>query len=155
MRERALRVAQGFGFLMEEAEDVAQDVLLRLWAMHEKIGAEKSYVERLVSLMTRHACIDHLRMRHPMEDIERSKAIVMENLNQHDVLEYRELEEWIERQIDGLPTTCGIILRMRQMENREVEEIASLLGITRESVSTLLSRARHQLKKELERRNKR
>ena len=58
------------------------------------------------------------------------------------------------RQIEQLPSTNGIILRMRQLEQKELDEIAALLGIQKSSVSTLLSRARHQLLQELKRRNK-
>lgn len=151
MRSQAMSVAHGFGLPTEEAEDVAQDVMLRLWAMHERIGANDP-VERLVSLATQHACIDRLRLHHQEEDIEQSEAIVTEQ-NQHDALEYKELEEWLFRQIERLPSTCAIILKMRQLEHRELEEIATLLGITQTSVSTLLSRARHQLREELKRRN--
>ena len=71
------------------------------------------------------------------------------------MLEYKELETWLEKRIDSLPSTSGIILRMRQIENRELDEIASILGISKASVSTLLSRARRQLLDELKRRNKR
>ena len=116
MRTQALRVAHGFGFSEEEAKDVAQDVMLRLWAIHERIG-EDDPVERLASL------------------------------------EYKELEHWLFRQIEQLPDTCGIILKMRQLEHRELSEIATLLGITQSSVSTLLTRARHQLLEQLKRRN--
>ena len=79
---------------------------------------------------------------------------IIEESNQHDRLEYKELEEWLFRRIDQLPSTCGIILKMRQLEHRELDEIATLLGISKSSVSTLLSRARHQLLEQLKRRNK-
>lgn len=151
MRTQALRVACRFGLPTEEAEDVAQDVMLRLWAIHERIGADDP-VERLASIAARHACIDNLRLRRKQEDIERSEVIAEEQ-NQHDALEYKELEHWLFRQIEQLPGTYGIILKMRQLEHRELHEIATLLGITQSSVSTLLSRARRQLLEQLKRRN--
>ena len=151
MRTQALRVAHGFGLSKEEEEDVAQDVMLRLWAIHERIGAADP-VERLVGIATRHECIDRIRLRHKEEDAERSVSIVEER-NQHDALEYKELEHWLFRQIEQLPDTCGIILKMRQLEHRELGEIATLLGIEKSSVSTLLARARRQLLEQLKRRN--
>lgn len=150
-RTKALAVARRFGLSTEEAEDVAQDVMLRLWSMHETIGAEDP-VDSLASMMARQDCIDRWRLQHQTEDIEQLGTIVTEQ-NQHDALEYKELEEWLFRQIERLPSTCAIILKMRQLEHRELDEIATLLGITQTSVSTLLSRARHQLREELKRRN--
>ena len=151
MRTQALRVAHGFGFSEEEAKDVAQDVMLRLWAIHERIGGDDP-VERLASIAARHVCIDNIRLHHKQEDIEQVEVIAKEQ-NQHDALEYKELEHWLFRQIEQLPDTCGIILKMRQLEHRELSEIATLLGITQSSVSTLLTRARHQLLEQLKRRN--
>jgi RNA polymerase sigma-70 factor (ECF subfamily) len=151
MRSQALSAALVFGFPMEEAEDVAQDVMLRLWAMHERIGAEDP-VGVLARTAARHACIDRLRVMHPEEDFEQSEAGI-ERQTPSDELEYKELKEWLTRQMELLPPTLGIVLRMRQVERRSVQEISVLLGISERSVSTLLSRARHQLKEELEKRN--
>ena len=67
MRTQALSAALGFGFPMAEAEDVAQDVMLRLWAIHERIGAEDP-VGWLAKTAARHACIDRLRATHPEDD---------------------------------------------------------------------------------------
>ena len=151
MRSQALSAALGFGFQMEEAEDVAQDVMLRLWAIHERIGAEDP-VGVLARMATRNACIDKLRLMKQEEDFEQSEAGI-NRVTPSDELEYKELKEWLTRQIELLPPTLGIVLRMRQIERRSVQEISTLLGIGERSVSTLLSRARHQLKEELEKRN--
>jgi RNA polymerase sigma-70 factor (ECF subfamily) len=71
----------------------------------------------------------------------------------YDHLEYTELEQWMNEQIDRLPTTSRIVLTMRQLEHRELSEIAGILGIRQTSVSTLLSRARHELMEKLKRRS--
>ncbi len=151
MRAKALAVAQGFGFSDDESEDVAQDVLLKLWAMHESIEADTP-VERLASIAAQHQCIDRLRSR--QQPVLGLTDVIAPEPSQHEELVYKELEEWLLRQIEQLPSTNGIILRMRQLEQKELDEIAALLGIQKSSVSTLLSRARHQLLQELKRRNK-
>ena len=78
-------------------------------------------------------------------------SIVDEDTPQ-DQQEYNELEKWLDEQIDSLPSTSGMVLRMRQLEHRELSEIADILGIRQTSVSTLLSRARHELLNKLKRR---
>jgi RNA polymerase sigma-70 factor (ECF subfamily) len=152
MRIQALKTACKFGFSPEEAEDVAQDVMLRLWAMHERIGANDP-VERLASIAARHRCIDKLRLRNSQKNIEDYEACSQEQ-NQHEELEYKELEQWLLRQIEQLPNTCGIVLKMRQLEHRDIDEIAALLGISKSSVSALLSRARNLLLQKIERRKR-
>lgn len=150
MRAKALAVACKF-LPKEEAEDVAQDVMLKLWSMHERIG-EDDPVEALAGIAAQHECIDRWRLRHEAEDIEQAYTLTDER-DQHKALEYKELEEWLLRQISQMPSTYGIIIRMRQLEYRDLDEIANLLGITKASVSTLLSRARHQLLELMKRRN--
>lgn len=150
MRAKALAVACRF-LPKEEAEDVAQDVMLKLWSMHERIG-ENDPVEALAGIAAQHECIDRWRLRHEEEDIEQAYAL-SEERDQHKALEYKELEEWLLRQISQMPSTYGIIIRMRQLEYRDLDEIANLLGITKASVSTLLSRARHKLLEQMKRRN--
>nr|MCR5197776.1 sigma-70 family RNA polymerase sigma factor [Prevotella sp.] len=73
----------------------------------------------------------------------------------HDRLEYAELEQWLNDEIDRLPSTSAMVLRMRQLERRDLSEIANILGIRQTSVSTLLSRARNELLNKLKRRNQR
>ena len=91
MRSQALSAARQFGLSTEEAEDVAQDVMLRLWVMHERIRA-KDTAGWLARIAARHACIDRLRMRH-RERFELSEADI-ERGTPYDALEYKELEQW-------------------------------------------------------------
>ena len=152
MRTRALNVAHGFGFSAEESEDVAQDVMLKLWAMHDRLQSTAP-PESLAGIAARHCCIDRWRLKHQMEEYAEDSCLG-EASDPHEQMEYKELERWLFRQIEQLPSTCGIILKMRQLERRELEEIAQLLGLTKASVSTLLARARRQLLDELKRRNR-
>jgi RNA polymerase sigma-70 factor (ECF subfamily) len=97
-------------------------------------------------------CIDRWRTTHQHADIAGTKPLIDED-SLYDRLEYTELEHWIGEQIDSLPSTAGMVLRMRQLEHRELGEIADILGIQQTSVSTLLSRARNELLNKLKRRN--
>jgi RNA polymerase sigma-70 factor (ECF subfamily) len=90
---------------------------------------------------------------HVHEDMGETLLIVDEN-TLHDRLEYSDLEKWMDNQIESLPTTSRIVLTMRQLEHRELSEIADILGIKQSSVSTLLARARNELRNKLKRRNK-
>ena len=153
LRSKAHGIAILYGFSQDDAEDVAQDVMLKLWGMHESVECG-SRIEAYVGIMAKHCFIDRIRTRR--SDVRLDDTIeVVSNESQADMLEYKELETWLDKRISNLPSTSGIILKMRQIENRELDEIASILGISKASVSTLLSRARRQLLDELKRRNKR
>ena len=151
MRRKSVSVAQGFGYGLEDAEDIAQDVMLKLWCLHEKMD-DAARLKASVTIITKQVCIDKWRTTHIQTRVGDIMPIVDED-SLYDKLEYAELEQWMKEQIDNLPSTSSIVLRMRQLEHRELSEIAEILNIRQTSVSTLLSRARNELLNKLKRRN--
>ncbi len=150
-REKALSVSMSCGAGREEAEDIAQDVMLRLWQMHDELERFRS-VEAIVALMAKHLLRNHQR-RKPAEALDNA-VIVSLTTSPHEELENKENDEWLTAKLQQLPTTQRTLLYMRQVERRSHEEIATLLGIETTSVSTLLARARRTLLEEIKRRNK-
>jgi len=149
-RQRAYSESRRCGAGSQEAEDIAQDVMLRLWQMHDELERYPS-TEALVSLMARHLTRNHQRRRPPQQLTE--AVFVTLDTSPHETLETKENEQWLTRKLEQLPTTQRTILYMRQVERRSHEEIARLLGIETTSVSTLLARARRTLLEEIKRRN--
>ena len=152
-RTKAVSAAEKFGYSEYDAEDIAQDVMLRLWSLHEQF-TNAAHLKASATITARHLCIDRWRTSHQHQEIDNAIPIADEDTF-HDRLEYTELEQWLAEQIDHLPSTSATVLRMRQLERREVDEIAEILGIRPKSVSTLLSRARNELLNKLKRRNQR
>lgn len=151
-RKKALSVSISNGAGKDEAEDIAQDVMLRLWQIHDELDRYDS-VEALVALMAKHQLRNHQR-RKPSETLDEA-IVVSLNTSPHEELESKENDEWLSAKLQQLPTTQRTLLYMRQVERRSHEEIARLLGIEITSVSTLLARARRTLLEEIKRRNQR
>ena len=82
-REKALSVSLNNGAGKDEAEDIAQDVMLRLWQMHDELDHYES-VEALAALMARHLLRNHQRRRQP-ETLDEA-IVVSITTNPHDVL---------------------------------------------------------------------
>ena len=149
-REKAISVSLHDGAGKEEAEDIAQDVMLRLWQMHHELEQYQS-VEAIVSLMSKHLLRNHQR-RKPTEMLNEATVVGLTS-SPHEELESKENEQWLQSRLAQLPTTQRTLLYMRQVERRSHEEIAQLLGIEPTSVSTLLARARRTLLQEIKQRN--
>ena len=149
-RKKALGVSLSNGAGRDEAEDIAQDVMLRLWQMHDELERYDS-VEALAALMAKHLLRNRQRRR-KTETLDET-IVVSLSTSPHEQLEMKEDDEWLSRKLQQLPTTQRSLLYMRQVERRSHEEIARLLGIEITSVSTLLSRARRTLLEEIKRRN--
>ena len=138
-REKALSVSRHYGAGIDEAEDIAQDVMLRLWQMHDELEQYRS--------------VENHQRRKPSEVLDEA-MIVSLTTSPQEILEMKEDDKWLSEKLQQLPTTQRTLLYMRQVERRSHEEIATLLGIETTSVSTLLARARRTLLEEIKRRNK-
>ena len=75
-REKAVSVSLHCGAGKEEAEDIAQDVMLRLWQMHDELERYQS-VEAIVTIMARHQLRNHQR-RKPDEALDEAKLLRIE-----------------------------------------------------------------------------
>ena len=136
MRTTLVRLAFGILRDSDEAEDVVQDVLLRLWQMRDQL---RMPIEPLARVLTRNRCIDIARRKKPAAEL--SMAVFQE--------EDEALRERIERMmkvIETLPDLQQIILRLRHMEGMEFKEIAELTGSTEAAVRKALSRARQAVR---------
>ena len=149
-RQKAVSVSRSCGAGDSEAEDIAQDVMLRLWQMRDELE-DVGRTGALAAVMARHLTRNRQRRR-PLQ--EQSKAITVAlDTDPHELLEVKENEAWLASRLAMLPTTQRTLIYMRQVEHRSHEEIARLLGIEQTSVSTLLARARRTLLEEMKRRN--
>ena len=150
-RKKALQVSINCGAGREEAEDIAQDVMLRLWQMHDDLDRYEK-PEALVALMSRHLLRNQQRRR--KQQLIDEAMVVSLSSSPHDLLEMKDDDAWLEKRLRQLPTTQRTLLYLREVERRSHEDIARLLGIETTSVSTLLARARRRLLEEIKQRNK-
>ncbi len=145
VRPLLLAIATAMNIRDEEAEDIAQDVMLRLWSLHADL-TDAAHMTALARVAARHCCIDSLR-RHRLLSIDDARHAVGLDAaaDLRMPVEDEEQTAWLMRKMRQLPSTEYQVLRLRQVEERSTEEIAALLGIAPSSVATLLSRARRRL----------
>lgn len=146
-RQKAVSVSRSCGAGETEAEDIAQDVMLRLWQMRYELDRYRS-VEALVVVMTKRMTWGRT------VQLSVSRREEQDFRTPQEVLEEKENEEWLKRRLAELPTTQQVLLYMRQVERRSHKELSQLLGISDTSVSTLLARARRTLLEEIKQRNR-
>lgn len=148
LRGVALSVCASMGL---DGEDVAQDVLLKLWEMRADLSRIRS-LPALVRVMARNMAISEHRRSRPMIVEAPPETIVDAGHAPDELLEASEDYEWLTKRINNLPSTQHTILHLRQVEHKSAAEIASLLGIKENSVYQLLHRARRTIYNELKQR---
>ena len=150
-RQVALDVCHRFGLDDDLSEDVAQDTMLKLWTLHQELPADKP-VEGLAAVVSRHLVISLLRQRRATVPIETQRLLVDKYVQPDARAEIADNEAWLERRMSTLPSTEYQVLHLRQVDGKTNEEIARILGVNKNSVATLLSRARKRLLNDIKRR---
>lgn len=152
LRMLALRKGQSYPLDSDEAEDIAQDTMLRLWALRGKVKSA-AHARGLAVCIAAHQSVDKLRSKRTVSLCSPCQE-PSEGSTPDTTLEEKANEEWLEAALQKLPSTEYQVLHLRQVERKGTEEIAAILGVTPQSVATLLSRARRRLMEEIRKRNK-
>jgi RNA polymerase sigma-70 factor (ECF subfamily) len=140
-----LNKAAAMGLDYDESQDIAQETLLRLWQMRDD---KRLYnPEGFVAVIAHRLSLNHLRRKPPLPLESRDRA--SQTISPLDEIIQQEDVQWLEQKIKELPSTLHAVLKMRQDERYSNEQIATLLGIKEDSVSTLLARARRQLMEQI------
>lgn len=130
-----------YGFLKDahEAEDVSQEVFLRLYrtaASLQNAISLRAYLFR----MARNLCIDHVRKLRPETPGDLPEPVSARTpLNQ---LCSAELRAQIDLVLDGLPDNQRAAIFLRHEQGMSYAEISESLGVTPHAVESLLTRAR-------------
>ena len=152
LRMLALRRGQSYPLDSDEAEDIAQDTMLRLWALRGKVKSA-AHARGLAVCIAAHQSVDKLRAKRTVSLWSPCQE-PSEGSTPDTTLEEKANEEWLEGELRKLPSTEYQVLHLRQVERKNAGEIAAILGVTPQSVATLLSRARRRLMEEIRKRNK-
>lgn len=145
-RRLAEQTAYALRLTADDAEDVAQDVMIRLWTMREEL--DLLTVQHLIVVMARRLSLNLLRHSHEQESLDVSEQSEG-SLTPLQLMQEDEMMSWLEQRMQALPRTERLVLHMRQVEQRSLDEMATLLGLRQHTVETLLSNARRKLLEEI------
>ena len=153
MRPALLRLAMRYTEDTDEAEDVIQEVLLKLWFLRRRLDRYRS-IDSLAAVITKHLCINRKRdNRLELVGLEEGMGILEEDTPEQELVREERMEELLAL-IGTLPDLQQAILRMKHVEGFEVEEIARLTGSNPVAVRTNLSRARKKVREQFLMKNK-
>jgi len=135
----------------EEAEDIVQEVYVKLWGMRNELLNYNS-IEALCVRITRNLCLDHLRRRkvnHNAMKAEQSKRAYYPETPSEN-LEKKEDAELVHKLISALPEPQRSLVHLRHLEGKEYEEIAEMVNMNVNAIRVSISRARKQMREMVE-----
>lgn len=152
LRDKLFRYAKKLLQDYEEAEDLIQEVFLKLWINRVELS-KKSSVEAFAMTVTKNLCID--RFRSKQYQASNTGIDVTElNLNDRGITpdvktEHLEAVELVRIAMKSLPENLRQIVRLRDIEGLSYQEISDIMGININTLKVNLSRARKKIRETL------
>ncbi|MEM1382718.1 MAG: RNA polymerase sigma factor [Pseudomonadota bacterium] len=128
-----------------EAEDVAQEAMLRLWRQASEWRSGEARISTWLYRVVHNLCIDRLRRKRPSVDVDDVPETADPTPSALERLATGEETRALAREIMALPDRQRDALVLRHFEGMGNPEIAARLECSVEAVESLLARARRQL----------
>ena len=133
-----------------EADDVAQETLLRLWRSAASLELGNADAGPWLRRVASNLCIDRLRVQGRWAPMDDTVPEPFEPPTQLAGFARRETEARVEAALQCLPDRQRVALALFHFEDLSMAAIADRLALSVEAVESLLARARRTLKKDLE-----
>lgn len=139
-----------------EAEDIAQQVFLRIWRHAKRYRPDAKFTTYLYTI-TRNLVFNETRRKSRKKEVssdereENSNQIIEANPDRQPDAELlqAELQRAVDEAIASLPETQRMAVVLRRYEQLSYEEIAAVLNLSVSAVKSLLFRARTSLREAL------
>ena len=146
LSDKFFRLAKSILRNSDSAQDAVQDLIAKLWEKRATLD-EVENIQAFSMRSMRNLCLDTIRQQHDEQEIP-SEAEYVE-LNPHQQTEQKDMVVRIKLLIDSLPELQRTIIRMRDVEGMELNEIAYITSLTENAVCVNLSRARQKIREKL------
>lgn len=136
----------------EDAKDIIQDALLKVWHQQERM-AELQNLEAWCMRITRNLALDKIKSRkyRTSEDLERADHVpVAYNQDPHAAAEKQDVMRKVHAIIHALPEKYRTIIQLRDMDGYSYQEIADILEVEMSEVKINLHRARKAVREKLQ-----
>lgn len=150
--DKLLHLAKNYLVYEEDAEEIVQNVFLKLWEQRSKLNTVTN-INSYLYTMTKNTCLDHLKHEKVKKNYINSNFQDRASINHQfikdeaaSLLLENELEQKILEGLDLLPEKCKNVFMKSRMEGLKHAEIAKELGISSKTVDNHISKALKHMK---------
>lgn len=149
IKNKLYRFALGMLKDEAEAEDVVQEVVIKLWKQRATIDQIQN-LEAWTMRLTRNLSIDKIRSKHRRyEPIETAIGLSANNTLPDKQAELNDSMNQLKKWIKNLPEKQRLVFQLRDIEGLTYKEIEDVLEMPISQVKINLFRARQQVRKYL------
>ena len=147
LKDKLFRLALRITLNREEAEDIVQDTLIKVWNSRDKWQQLES-IEAYSLTIARNLSLDRIKKMEnqngSLEDEKTEKPDSTSNPSERMI--QKDKLDIVKRMIDELPEKQRSCIQLRDIEGKAYKDIALILGITEEQVKINIFRARQTIK---------
>lgn len=152
IQDRLFRTAYRLLLNEEEAKDIVQDVLIKLWNKREELEKCKS-VEAWCITVTKNAVLDKIKLKKYRNTVT-NLLHPGENMNvENNITETKDAINIVRKIINNLPEKQKLLVHLRDIEGFAYDVIADIMQMTIGEVKIGLFRARKTIREELKKIN--
>ena len=148
-RRKVFHIAYKFTGKHDEAEDLTQEIFLKVFRSLDKFNRDADFSTWLGSV-ARNYCIDHYRAS------KREKEVLVEDLlafdmapapsgNPHRALEDHDRRSFLRRGLEALPAKLREAVVLRDLQGLTYQEMAERLRLPEGTVKSRINRGREEL----------
>jgi len=153
---KVFNVAYKFVGRHDEAEDLAQEIFLKIFKSLDTFDRRANFQTWLVSV-SRNLCIDHYRSSRKEREAVNSDVDpnqltpVAHGPSAHAQLEQRDRVSMLRTALDALPPTLRTAVMLRDIQEKTYQEIAAELRLPEGTVKSRINRGRTELARQIRR----
>lgn len=151
LKDRLFRLALRITLNRQEAEDIVQDTLIKIWNARDKWETIDS-MEAFALTITRNLSLDSIKRlgnnENMLEDSKADRPDYANTPSEH-VIQQDKLTI-VKRIINSLPEKQRSCMQLRDIEGKSYKDIAQILKITEDQVKVNIFRARQTVKQRFE-----
>lgn len=150
--EPLCRYAVSYVHRMEIAEEIVQDLFYIFWKERDKLPVFQSVKAYLYGAVRNKSLqyLEHLFIREKYREERLNDDTEEQSLTPLDSLEYKELQERINRTINKLPDRRRRIFCMHRFEGKKYSDISAELSLSVKTIESEMTKALQALRKEIE-----
>lgn len=132
-----------------EAEDVVQEVMIKVWKKRDYLETVNN-LEAWCMTLTKNEAIDQTRSKHRRTvGMETQFDLQDHRSDAQKQLEVSETLNTVKQYIDALPEKYKVVVHLRDIEEMSYDEIAEVTSYTKEQVKVYLHRGRKKLREQI------
>lgn len=132
--------AEKNGLDLDVAEDIVQDLFVKLWENRNSLTISSS-IKSYLFQSTRNQCLNYLKRGEVKKKFEEYALHLHPNHDYNDAIEEEELSYFIYKAVESLPPKCQEVFRLSRFEEKSNEEISREMGISSKTVNNQIGKA--------------